>query len=284
MTKEFIKESCAPHPNKNKDELLPYTCYTRDTLLKLRELWNVRHQDMKIETKSPRKIWEFLRNNLKDTCNKESCWLRQNFAQGGFQNGIQSYLFAPKAPSEWKKNINEWLSSVDIQNVMKQYEEKYPCFEFLGPSPIDYDTKIDDECVFDEICNFSILETLQEGKYKVGIVFNTDPHFKGGEHWFALFIHLKEGKIYYFDSYASPPTKEIQRLVKNIQMQGKMLGKEFEFIQNKIVHQMKNSECGMYSLYFIIQMLKNNDFQHFENKRITDEKMEKLRYKYFNIN
>ena len=71
MTKEFIKESCAPHPNKNKDELLPYTCYTRDTLLKLRELWNVRHQDMKIETNSPRKIvlapryyWRLINNIL----------------------------------------------------------------------------------------------------------------------------------------------------------------------------------------------------------------------------
>jgi hypothetical protein len=26
--------------------------------------------------------------------------------------------FAPESPPEWKKNPNEWLSSIDIMNVM----------------------------------------------------------------------------------------------------------------------------------------------------------------------
>ena len=51
-------------------------------------------------------------------------------------------------PESWKKKPNEWLSSVDITKVMKQYGSAYRDFEFLGPSPIDYDThKYNGECV-----------------------------------------------------------------------------------------------------------------------------------------
>ena len=38
-------------------------------------------------------------------------------------------FFAPFAPNEWKKNPNEWLSSIDISKVMKQYEKKYKNFD-----------------------------------------------------------------------------------------------------------------------------------------------------------
>ena len=69
---------------------------------------------------------------------------------------------------------------------MKQYEKTYEDFEFLGPSPIDYDThKAYGECVWEELCEFSLRDNLKEGKTKVGIIFNTDPHTEDGEHWVA---------------------------------------------------------------------------------------------------
>jgi len=55
---------------------------------------------------------------------------------------------------------------------------------------------------------------------------------------------------------------------------------------------MQNTECGMYSMYFIITMLteklgKNSKnrkdiFEHMQRTRISDRKMKKLREKYFN--
>ena len=36
------------------------------------------------------------------------------------------------------KNKNTWLNSLDISRVMKQYEDNYKNFRFLGPSPIDF--------------------------------------------------------------------------------------------------------------------------------------------------
>ena len=62
---------------------------------------------------------------------------------------------------------------------MKQYEKTYKCFEFIGPSPIDYDKHIAyGECVWEELCEFSLAKTISEGTTKIGIIFNLDPHNK----------------------------------------------------------------------------------------------------------
>ena len=40
---------------------------------------------------------------------------------------------------------------------MNQYEKTYKSFEFLGPSPIDYDKHLAyGECVWEELCEFSL--------------------------------------------------------------------------------------------------------------------------------
>jgi hypothetical protein len=45
---------------------------------------------------------------------------------------------------------------------------------------------------------------------------------------------------------------------------------------------MEDTECGIYSLYFIISMIKNVDPRKLLTKRISDETMERLRKVYFN--
>ena len=73
-------------------------------------------------------------------------------------------MFSPKSPESWKRNINEWLSSVDILKFMKQYEKAYHCFEFLGPSPIDFDTHVAyGKCVWEDLCNFKLSDTISRG-------------------------------------------------------------------------------------------------------------------------
>ena len=49
-------------------------------------------------------------------------------------------------------------------------------------------------------------------------------------------------------------------------------------------HQYGHSECGMYCLYMIIQLLKSDKtFKLLNSKRITDDSVWKCRKKYFNI-
>ena len=48
---------------------------------------------------------------------------------------------------------------------MKQYEKTYKSFDFLGPSPIDYDYKmLYDECVWEELCKFNLKNMIMKGK------------------------------------------------------------------------------------------------------------------------
>ena len=198
---------------------------------------------------------------------------------------LSDYTFAPPQPPEWKKNPTEWLTSLDFIQIMKQYEKKYKCFQFIGPSPIDYDKHLSHgECVWDELCKFDLEKTIKRGITKIGVIFNTDPHDKEGAHWVSLFVNIKKREIYYFDSYGERTSKFINRFAREkIIKQGDALGIDFKYIKNKKRHQYRTSECGMYCLYFIIQMLTTNkSFESFSTNKIKDIQMIRLRKKLFN--
>ena len=42
-------------------------------------MWNRRHPDNKITSNDSREIWKSMKENLANSCNRESCWIRQNF-------------------------------------------------------------------------------------------------------------------------------------------------------------------------------------------------------------
>ena len=280
-SKKFIKLNCSPE-NKTKQ----YTCYTDKELLLLSAMWNKRHPDRLIISTNSEEIWSQLKYYYNNICNKESCWVRQMVKNTKMEKELLD-SFAPESPKEWKKNPNAWLSSLDILQVMTQYEKKYKCFEFLGPSPINYDSHhVNGECVWEELCEFNLADQINRGKTKVGIIFNTDPDYKGGEHWISLFINIKKGTIFFFDSAGNPIPKQIKKFVKTVTKQGTQLTKPitFNFDQNyPVEHQYKNTECGVYSIFFIIHMLEDKITSHYLKTHILkDEYMEKFRKVYFN--
>ena len=278
-SKLFKPVQCSPNPKK-----MDFTCYTEDDLYKLRNLWNIRHPDAQIKSNDLKTIWTRLQQNLQNVCSKESCWLNQKFVDDKASKDL-STSFAPVAPASWKKKPNEWLSSTDILKVMKQYEKAYKCFEFMGPSPIDYDTKqMYGECVWQELCEFNLQEQINKGKTKIGVSFNLDPHYKGGSHWVSMFINIKKHTIFYFDSAGEKIPPQIMKFANTIITQGKSLGMNFTFDQNHPVeHQYGNTECGIYSLFFIVHMLEDKITSHYLKTHILKDKyMEKFRKVYFN--
>ena len=271
--------NCSPNPGTKK-----YTCYSDNALHKMKKLWNARHFRNKIKSNDSKIIWDMLKKNMSNSCDKESCWLRSKFMEGNLDTELLNYTFAPKAPKEWKSKPNEWLSSVDIESVMKQYEKYYRCFVFLGPSPIDYDVhKLYGECVWEELCKFNLSKEIKKNKNKIGVIFNTHPHYKSGEHWISLFINIKKQFIIYFDSNGNKPPGKVTKFVNDVKSQGKQLGIDFKYYENDIEHQETESECGMFSLYFIVEMLKDKNPTYFLENKINDEEVFKLRNKYFNI-
>ena len=278
----MIKLKCGPKTKFKKK----YTCFDDDTLHKLKELWNARYPDQKIESRDSKEIWNHLNTKLKNMCNKESCWLKQKFVKGKL-NGELKESFAPVSPKEWRKNPNEWLSSTDILDVMKQYEKMYKCFDFIGPSPIDFDThKLYGDCVWEELCHFNIEDEIKNSRFKIGIIFNTDPHDKGGAHWISMFINIKKGEIFFFDSAGDKAPTQVMKLVKRIIKQGSQLKIpiKFKFDQNyPVEHQYGNTECGIYSLYFIVHMLEDkHDGEYFKTHILDDKYIEQFRKIYFN--
>ncbi len=277
------KINCSPKP---KGEVNEFSCYTTRSLYKLRDLWNARHPDVKITTNSPKEIHQQISDKLSGVCNKESCWLKQ---KGDFGKMVSEMTdsFAPESPPEWKNNPNEWLSSIDIMNVMKQYEKAYKCFDFIGPTPIDFDKKkLYGECVWDELCNFSLKNQIKQGKTKIGIIFNTDTHDKPGQHWISMFINIRKKKIFFFDSTGDKAPSEVTKLIDRIKEQGQQLNPRINFKVDSsegVEHQYGNTECGIYSLFFIVHMLEDKVTSHYLKTHILkDEYMNKFRKIYFN--
>ena len=193
---------------------------------------------------------------------------------------VKTYL-RPKQPDEWKADPDMWLNSLDIGNVMNQYEDSHPNFEFMGPYPIDFAApdpyNKNGKCLIQEMCEIKTADALAKGTKYIGLIFNLDAHFKGGSHWVAAFIDLVKHKCYYFDSYGMEPPAQIQKFMKWITTQDKAM----KLYYNGRRFQYKNSECGMYSIYFIICMLEGQDFQAFSRKAPPDSFMLDLRDWFF---
>ena len=278
---EFRLLRCAP--NVEGINAFSSTCYTKDAFDKLKDSWNLRNKNEPITSNNPKQIWDFLRGKLNGVCEHERCWLEQEFMKNKVTKDLKLYTHAPMHPNEWKKNIDEWLDSNDIKRVMRQYEHKHPTFSFIGPSPVNYYTIFNDgQCVWDDLCKFK-LEKMIKRKTDIGIIFNLDPHYMDGSHWVALYLDLKRGKIYYFDSVGKEPHPDIMKFIQMVQLQSIQLDNKYEYIQNTLQHQQRDGQCGMYCIYFILSMLerkmedKDKIADELMNNRIEDDKMAKLR-------
>jgi hypothetical protein len=291
-TRKKIKRSnCSPITDGKK--ATPNTCYTVDILKRIRNEYNKDHPTLLITSEDPGEIWETLNSRL-TKCNTEDCWLNE-IDDVVLRKQIDSYIFAPDSPPEWEKNPNEWLTNYDILDVLNQYETAYPQFIFLGPSPIDFDTKINKKCVESSLCEFSVGECLKNGKTKIGIIFNTDPHDKNGSHWISMFIDLEELFVFYFDSTGDKIPKEVAVFRDRVIKQAKDESLKLKYYDNYgRQHQHSSTECGMYSLFFIITMLTckigmnsrksslDKRLKLFMGGNIHDKYVEKYRKIYFN--
>jgi hypothetical protein len=202
---------------------------------------------------------------------------QSNLSDSEKQRILRTY-FRPKMPEGWKADPDMWLNSDDIQHVMKQYEEAYPAFYFLGVVPIDFSApdpyvKGVRKCMNPQFCSIDIKEMAARGIKYIGAVFNLDPHFKGGSHWVACCINIAKNGIYYFDSYGVPPPEQVAVFMKSFILQNP----SFKLSYNGNRFQYGNSECGMYSCFFLIKMIMGESFAHFCHNPVSDKWMLEFR-------
>lgn len=282
-------ESCAPNVN-TYDSNNTYTCFNYSELVSIAKAYNsyifknqkcpknilnkkkidqnycVINKPIDIDNKNKKDLWDSIYKRLQPMCKNEYCWLDLDLISKidntVLKEKILYFTFKPKMT----KKINSWLSTEDINNVLKQYEytykKKYPNnFKFLGALPSDF-YKITN-------VNYSDIFNYQ----KIGLVLNLDDHTKNGSHWVAIFIDNTLKTIEYYDSAGNLPNKNIKYFINTLYSFLKKNGNIYKIKYNTIQHQLKNTECGVYSIHFLIKRLVGVTFERICNSNIPDEQM-----------
>ena len=269
------KNNCAPCQLKQNKNKKFKSCYSKDSLIKIAELWNKNNSlnKIKIENASREKLWTQIQKNLNMVCKKdEYCWKKQEFIKKLKNIDIEMYTFKPEYPKAWYKNDHTWLNTYDIYYVMKQYEKTYDDFIFLGPVPSDCPTNI--QC---ELSKLDLTTMKKNGINKIGIVYNLDTSAGNGSHWVAIYIDNKNNEINYYDSYASKPTRLIHKFIKTL-----VDKYNSKVIYNDKRHQYGGSECGMFSMNFILERLHGATMYDISQTDLPDKNMTHLRKLLFN--
>ena len=276
----MYKSKCSPLSNKlgNTD-----SCFSTDALIKIANAYNdsimygkntQQYKKLAINTTTrDRKYYiKEINNRLSNMCTDEICWLRVNFVKQLNDKEINDLTFLPKGPNVGRK----WLSTTDINRVMDQYQHVYANYTFLGAVPIDFD-----DIPFFNIRNLDFNDMENHNIVYIGVVFNLDEHYKSGSHWVSMFVDFKKDNIYYFDSYGTMPDKRIIRFIKRIKHYITRKKRHPDVYVNPIRHQYKNSECGVYSINFILRLLKGESFEHIIQNKTSDDQVNVCRGRYF---
>lgn len=292
MTQDY---KCAPNKKFREG-----SCFTISELKKMSNAYNgfVDKGEIKsnkiIVSNNKKNLLEQLTSKLEKTCTDQICWLKQNFVKN-LHDDVLNDTFRPKGPN----GKIEWLSTTHINNVMNQYENKFNDFKFFGAVPNDFD-----KLSFLGIKDTDYSKLYNSGKRRLGYVFNLDEHWQSGSHWVAMYANLENNQIYYFDSYGKKPDKRIRTLAKrigkwmftnnckecrgNIDSESVMnvnekskLEKKLDIEYNHNRHQYKSSECGVYSMNFIIRLLNGETFNKITEERMSDDEVNRCRDKFF---
>ena len=161
---------------------------------------------------------------------------------------------------------------------MKQFERKFKNFVFLGPVPMDFDE------IYTEIAEIDFKQLMNNGKTKMGIVFNLDEHYKSGSHWVAAYAEWSDKleEVSYFDSYGHDPDQRVVTLMNRLVKKAKKdINKNLEIKINKHRMQYKNSECGPYSMNYILHRVMGDSFEETCSNLIKDDIMNDRRDLFF---
>jgi hypothetical protein len=174
---------------------------------------------------------------------------------------LNHFTLKPKGTKEAKG----WLSTNEIDYVASQYEYTFPNFKYIGCFPSDY------YILYPQSFPVDVLDTFLQA----AIVFNLDESHQSGSHWVAIFFDIDEntGKrvVEYFDPTGQEPNQNIKRFLRHPYFSDSVI------VISKKKHQRGNSECGVYSLYFILERINGSSMKEINEKRIPDGEMSTFR-------
>ena len=182
---------------------------------------------------------------------------------------------------------NTWFSNFNEDDVLKDLMEWCPWFyahkSCMSDFMIDYNNS--DKKIIIEKSGQPLIKlgfaTMNPIDYKnnnytcSACVVNSDTRGGNGTHWTALFYDMRSNNhtIEFFNSTGSLPKLSIKNWMKEFaELSTKELGIECKpIIVSNIEHQNSNSECGAYSIYFIIARLIGIPYKKFRENPIPDK-------------
>lgn len=246
------KSICAPgvkYDNINK------TCMCINDykeLAKKKSVKNVEYMDFSELIKKLEKVYESTKCGKED----QSCWFDTDHVSASVK----------KLKHLHKERQFEWLNSRDIDKAMIQYENKYKNFKFLGTHPMDF------QDIYKEFKYFKLADYIQ--KYdKLGMILNLDKSHQPGSHWVGYFIDVNKKELSYFDSFAQvhrPTPPEVINFTNKIINENKYNSK-FTFKENNYKYQSANTECGMFSILWILEKIKGLELPRFASDNIVNK-------------
>lgn len=259
------------------------SCFTLENLIEIGENFNKTFPNKSFQIRRDKKyLLRNLTSRMKEKydCDNQICWINTSFVKNIKNSDISHFTFRPNGP----RGKYDWLSTSDIDKVMTQYESKYKNFKFLGAVPYDFE-----DLSYLDTYNFNVEKARKEGKTKIGMVVNLDTHDKDGSHWVAFYSDLKSKQVYFFDSFAKQPGSRIKKFAQKFFYEFNGGGtsnynSEKNIMYNKTRHQFSNSECGVYSMNFIIRLLHGETFNDITQNITKDTDMNACRKSYFRNN
>src|SRR6478609_826935 len=268
---------CAPERGNSQ-----WTCFTLEELELLIKAWNKTTMGKRtpIDTDKMRRtvtdketykkqLWIALRNVFYPFCkDNEACWLDsvdlgkqlKHVSPTAFKI-LNYFTLKPKGTKE----KYGWLSTTEIDYVMQQHTVVHPDFTYIGCFPSDY---------YKLSPNKFPLEKLE--KYdKAAIVFNLDSSHQPGSHWIAVYFErepfTRKLQVEYFDPTGKKPNKNLSKFL----LHPYFIAADVNISKKR--HQRGDTECGIYSIYYILERVKGRTMKDINETRISDEEMNKFR-------
>lgn len=272
----YKEKNCSPKKDK-----LGYSCLSSDILIKIAKAINslngitLKYEGVP-EKVLYKKICNVMQNNF--NCKSEACWLNIRKLMNSLSSKDADYFrrhFRPKMPEDIVDDYTKWISNFDIEAVLRQHHEETPGVYSYGAVPIDFKS-----CsVSSDLCKINLKQHVDKNEHKLAMVFNTDDSAGPGQHWFAMYVDIdglnldSQPGIYFFDSFASKPMKEIKELIEKIKTQGSEINKDFIVTVNDKRLQKNTFSCGFYSMHFLENMINEVPFSEYISSGLNDKKM-----------
>lgn len=235
-------------------------------------------------------------------CVGEQCVLKKLAGSVAEAEHILQTNFKLSGPTD-----NKLLNNYNIDHTLRTWMTAFPGFYAYNFNMKDYEKRSWREGVVESPDTLAVIpfEMLYAGKvpgeqpgrkfYRCACVINTDIYEGKGKHWMALYAEYRPASaspprmtVEFFNSSGNSPTCEwVRWLVRTRDSMEKIRTDEHrsgtvEIIKNsQWRHQKSQSECGVYSLFYIWARLNGVPPEYFLQRPVPDHMMFEFRQHLF---